>query len=408
LRDSWPSPELDTKIEGEVRAAVHARLKYNNFGFKCKGTRWQQVEDKSLVIQSSMQETPDREPAGAGEGGIVDVEDPKALRAYLWRRHLVPPGEEPEIHKLEGGVSNRTVVVSSPSRPPMVVKQALPKLRVAVDWYSPPDRSHREALGLEWLRRFAPPDSIPPLLFEDRAAHLIGMACVPEPHENWKSILLRGEVNREAIEQFARMLATIHRNSWQARSVVASIFEDRSFFATLRLEPYYRYSAEQIPESRPFYQSLIEATLATRLTLVHGDYSPKNVLVHDGRLFLIDHEVIHFGDPAFDVGFALTHLLSKAHHLANHRMAFIEGAGAFVVRYLEAIGEVEWREAAEPRAVRHTLGCMIARVVGRSPLEYLTPRERQNQLRVALALTTEPPRSLEGLISAFSEALPCL
>ncbi len=359
------------------------------------------------MILLSVQEAPDREPARAGEDEMIDVEDHTALRAYLWRRQLLPTGEEPEIRKLEGGVSNRTVLVNSSSRPPIVVKQALPKLRVAVDWYSPPDRSHREALGLEWLRRFAPPDSITPLLFEDRAAHLIGMALVPEPHETWKSILLRGDVNREAIEQFAWMLAVIHRKSWQARNVVAPIFEDRSFFATLRLEPYYRYSAEQIPESRSFYDSLIEATLATRLTLVHGDYSPKNVLVHGRRLFLIDHEVIHFGDPAFDVGFALTHLLSKAHHVANQRMALIEGARVFAVHYLDSIGDMEWRESAESRAVRHTVGCMLARVVGRSPLEYLTPRERQDQLRVATELMSDPPRSLLDLISGFSEALPC-
>lgn len=340
-------------------------------------------------------------------GADLDIEDRSRLVAYLRERGILSLDQEPDVRKLEGGVSNRTVLVKRKSGPAFVVKQALAKLRVAVDWYSPPERIHREALGLEWLSRLAPLGSITPLLFEDRAAHIIGMAAVPEPHENWKRALLRGEVSTKDAEQFAGMLAAIHRNSWQERAAVADIFADRSFFETLRIEPYYRYSAEQVPESRPFYSSLIESTLATKLTVVHGDYSPKNVLVYNHRFFLIDHEVIHFGDPAFDVGFALTHLLSKAHHVARCRKAFVEAARTFASYYLESIRDMEWREAAEWRAVQHTLGCLLARVAGRSPLEYLTPEERQAQLQIAVALMADPPPSLSALISSFSEALPC-
>ena len=107
------------------------------------------------------------------------------------------------------------------------------------------------------------------------------------------------------------------------------MFDDRSFFESLRLEPYYLYTATQVPAGRDVpATSWSRDTRERRLTLVHGDYSPKNVLVHDDRLILLDHEVIHWGDPAFDVGFALTHLLSKAHHLPTHREAFARAAAA--------------------------------------------------------------------------------
>jgi 5-methylthioribose kinase len=338
---------------------------------------------------------------------LINIENGRALLTYLREKQILPPGDETKICKLKGGVSNLTVLVKSSNRPPFVVKQALAKLRVALDWYSSPERIHREALGLKWLEKLAPPGTITPLVFEDRNAHLIGMAAVPEPYFNWKWALLDGKLEMEQIERFAVILAAIHRHSFERHEQVARMFDDRSFFEELRLVPYYRYTASQVPASRDFYGKLIEETLATRLALVHGDYSPKNILIHASRLVLIDHEVIHFGDPAFDVGFSLTHLLSKAHHVGRCRAAFITAAHAYTARYLKCIEGLEWGEPAEPRAVRHTLGCLMARVAGRSPLEYLTPEERREQLKISLALMADPPRTLAKLIDAFSERLPC-
>jgi aminoglycoside phosphotransferase (APT) family kinase protein len=134
--------------------------------------------------------------------------------------------------------------------------------------------------------------------------------------------------------------------------------------------------------------------------LVHGDYSPKNVLVHDGRLVLLDFEVIHWGDPAFDVGFALTHLLSKAHHRPALRPAFLDAARTFWRAYRDAGGFAD-----EERAVRHTLACLLARAVGRSPLEYLDAEERSHQRRAVGELLPAPPDSIDDLVTAFAEAL---
>lgn len=336
---------------------------------------------------------------------VLDIENPDALVAYLRAQRIIAPDDCPEIRVLQGGVSNRTVLVAGASRPPFVMKQALHKLRVAVDWYSDPERIHTEARGLEWLYRIAPAGTITPLLFEDRSRHIIAMAAVPEPYRNWKAALLGGEIEMSHVEQFGRLLGAIHRRSAEESDRAAEIFSDRSNFETLRLEPYYRYSAEQVPKAKVFLEGLIDDTLATRLTVVHGDYSPKNVLIHNGRLVLLDHEVIHFGDPGFDVGFSLTHLLSKAHHLANYRPEFLSAAHRYAGVYLDSLQGVDWRDAMEPRAVRHTLGCLLARVAGRSPLEYLLPEERSTQERLVKQLMPHPPCTLADLIDAFSEGL---
>jgi tRNA A-37 threonylcarbamoyl transferase component Bud32 len=299
---------------------------------------------------------------------------------------------------LPGGVSNRTVWLERPDGEAWVIKQALAKLRVAEDWFSDPQRIHREALGLTWLERLTPPGSITPLLFEDATHHLLAMRAVPRPHENWKNLLLAGEVRREYVAQFGQLLATIHREGYGRRDEVSPVFADRSFFESLRLEPYYRFTAQRRSTAASFLNDLVAETLGTRLTLVHGDYSPKNVLVHDGRLVLLDHEVIHFGDPAFDLGFALTHFLSKAHHLPWHRAAFLEAAECFWQTYAEVAGELARWPGLEARAVRHTLACLLARVDGRSPLEYLTEAERGRQRQVVLSIMPRSPGRLSELL----------
>ena len=147
--------------------------------------------------------------------------------------------------------------------------------------------------------------------------------------------------------------------------------------------------------------ALVVETRATRYTLVHGDYSPKNVLVHEGNLILLDHEVIHFGDGAFDIGFALTHLLSKAHALPKYRDQFAEAAHGFWKIYRIEAGDDLAHAAMEARACRHTLACMLARCIGRSPLEYLKPPEMAVQANAASALMDNPPTKIAELVGEF-------
>jgi aminoglycoside phosphotransferase (APT) family kinase protein len=335
----------------------------------------------------------------------LNVEERDQLVAYLRRTGRIGYEEQVEVAVLPGGVSNRTVRVQRAAGPAWVLKQALPKLRVQVDWFSPPERSQREATGLRWLAALAPHGAITPLIFEDRAEHLLAMLAVPEPHENWKTMLLAGRLDSRHVEQFARLLGTIHRNAWLQRDKLARVFDDRSFFESLRLEPYYAYAATQAPAAADFVRALLAQTRARRLTLVHGDFSPKNILVHDDQLVLLDHEVIHWGDPAFDLGFSLTHLLSKAHHLPAHRSAFAEAAQLHWQKYREALGDVDWAGDLEAHAVRHTLGCLLGRVVGRSPLEYLDETERAHQRDAVVKLLQAPPKTLAELVNGF---LSCL
>src|SRR5271156_1629081 len=314
----------------------------------------------------------------------LDIEDFDALRNYLAQCGYLNAGEAPSLAVLPGGVSNRAVRAIWAGGRSWVIKQALSKLRVDIDWFSSPDRITVEAKALRWLNRVAPPGTTPAFVLEDAANHLMVMEAIPEENENWKSILLKGEVVPEHFKQFGSLLGTIHRQSSAPGSEVSKTFADTTYFESLRLEPYYLFTAQTTPAAARFLQTLARETLLQKVSLVHGDFSPKNTLLYRGKLILLDYEVVHCGDPAFDVGFALTHFLSKAHHLPRARVRLGHAAMLFWQVYAKEIETLDWATALEPRAVRHALGCLLARVAGKSPLEYLSHQERARQKEITL------------------------
>jgi 5-methylthioribose kinase len=332
----------------------------------------------------------------------INIEDPIQLLSYLRDRGLIGDHEAPAFQALAGGVSNRALWVQHQDREDWVIKQALPKLRVQVDWFSDPARIQREAAGLRWLQRIIP-RHIPEIVFNDSERNILALTAVPQPHYNWKTALLEGRADTKFAQSFGKLLAKIH-SAADSYPELADDFAERRFFEELRLEPYYGFTATQVPAAASFLRQLISDTRRRRFALVHGDYSPKNVLIHQERLIILDYEVIHFGDPAFDVGFSLTHFLSKAHHLPANRAAFLDMARDYWRSYLEDLPP-KLRQTLCHFASKHTLACMLARVAGRSPLEYFDVIQRERQKRIVLALMRENISDAPDLIDAFGQQL---
>ena len=335
----------------------------------------------------------------------IDIENFDSLDHYLRRYGHVDSNDTITFVRLAGGVSNKTVKVTWPDGHGWVLKQALAKLRVSVDWWSNPDRIQVEARALRWLNRSLPQGMTPAFIFEDAANHVIAMDAIPDEHENWKSVLLSGRIVPDQFKQFGTMLGLIHRTSSDPKSEVRSLFADAVYFETLRLEPYYSYTGQRIPAAASFLNELALETLRHKYCLVHGDFSPKNTLVYRGKLVLLDYEVCHFGDPAFDIGFALAHFLSKAHHLPKKRASLAKATTLFVDVYLQEIASLDWSKSFGPRLVSHALGCLLARVAGKSPLEYLLPCEAERQQAVLLELIEKRPMSINNLITEFIEQI---
>lgn len=332
----------------------------------------------------------------------LNIEDPAQLLPYLRGKDRIDASDRPRFTTLEGGVSNRAVWVRFERKPDWVMKQALAKLRVQVDWFSAPERIQREAAGLRCLGNIIT-GHVPELVFLDEEQHILAMSAVPRPHDNWKTLLLSGESSVELARNYGQLLAKIH-NAALAYPHIQSAFAEVRFFEELRLEPYYGYTAAQVPQARAFLENLIKDTRSRKLALVHGDYSPKNALVYGGKLIILDFEVIHYGDPAFDIGFSLTHFLSKAHFLRGNRRSFIKMAGAYWRAYLTDL-DAYLAKQMRTSAVAHCLACLLARVAGRSPLEYLDQRQRSRQKAIVLELMQRDIGTIPELIEGFRERL---
>jgi len=305
---------------------------------------------------------------------------------YLARRGVTCVA--PRITELGGGVSNTVLLVEAGERR-FVLKQALGKLRVQDDWFSDRARVFRESAAMRWLAPYLPPGSVPEVLFEDRENCLFAMSAAPREAETWKTLLLRGECEARVAEPVARMLATLVSASWRDAES-QRVFGDQTVFDQLRIDPYYRTTASRHPELAPHFDTLMRESSARCVSLVHGDWSPKNFLVSTAAVMAIDFEVIHFGDPSFDSAFLLNHLLLKSFYRPEWSVEYARLAARFWEVYCAALPpDCNWIEEA---TLEH-LGCLLlARIDGKSPAEYITHQPLRDRIRrFARNLILSPP-----------------
>jgi len=312
---------------------------------------------------------------------------PEACTAGPWR-----------ISALGGGVSNTVLLAEGVGRK-WVLKQSLGKLRVKEDWFADRDRIHRECSAMVMLKPLLPGGSVPAVIFHDMENCIYAMEAV-DGARDWKSLLLGGSIDPEAASEAGRILAAQMRASWQSPEWEEK-FGDQGCFDQLRLDPYYRFTAARHPDLAEAFESCIASCRRARQSLVHGDFSPKNLLVRGSQMTLIDFEVIHYGDPAFDVAFLLNHLLLKSVHRPECGRRYA-GCGSAFWKELESGYPGDARELLQS-TMKH-LGCLfLARVDGKSPAEYLTASGREQVRRLAREMILEPASEVE---EAFARVLP--
>jgi aminoglycoside phosphotransferase (APT) family kinase protein len=323
----------------------------------------------------------------------------ETLRAYLDVRNVMPLGVPAEVSQLDGGVSN-VVLLADDGATRVVVKQALPQLRVRELWLAKRERAISEAEALT-LAAMLTPDAVPALVDLDRDNCTLTIAGAPASWSTWKRRLLAGDVDPVVASRLGNILAAWHGATFNDDSV-ASAFADYEAFDQLRVEPFYRFVAGRREELADAIADVTTRMEATHVCLVHGDYSPKNVLVGDS-LWVIDFEVAHFGDPAFDLAFMLNHLLLKLIHVQQSAVALGVTANSFWNAYQAAIPSGLAPEL--PYVLRHAGAQMVARVDGKSPAEYLTPPERNAARTIGSRLLLDPPDSIEGAVGIAARVI---
>ncbi|HLZ30053.1 MAG TPA: aminoglycoside phosphotransferase family protein [Chloroflexota bacterium] len=284
-----------------------------------------------------------------------------------------------------GGVSGELTFIDGPDGP-TVIKRALPKLKVAADWFASPERSAVEAACLRVLAEVLGQECVPRVLWVDEQAHSFGMQRLPDHLTVWKARLLACDIDLATARRVGQLLGQMHRRT-RGRTDLAEQFDDRTYLFDLRVRPYHRRVAEREPRLAAAVDSVVERMLGDRQCLVHGDFSPKNLLTDGPAVVVLDCEVAHWGDPRFDVAFCLSHLLLKT----LHSTGCAERLAEVTKTYLEAYA-ADGLEVLDDELSRAT-GCLVlARVIGDSPVDYLDTAElRDAAFRLGESLLLQPP-----------------
>jgi 5-methylthioribose kinase len=318
-----------------------------------------------------------------------------ALEEFLRRAGL---GAALRVQPLSGGVSSDIWRVDLPSGP-ICVKRALPRLRVAQLWEAPIARNRYERQWLQSAGSIVPMNA-PRILAWDDDAGLFAMQYLEHPV--WKALLAAGRADAGFAAKVGASLAAIHAAT-AGKSDFARRFATDAIFHAIRLEPYLVATSALHADLRERLLGLERRTAATHLALVHGDVSPKNILVRDSGPVFLDAECAWYGDPAFDVAFCLNHLFLKSAWLPEARAAFLQCYDALAAAYLRG---VTWEPPAalEERAATLLPGLLLGRVDGKSPVEYLDPTGRALVRRAARALLAAPVRTLGELREAWQRS----
>ena len=322
------------------------------------------------------------------------------IAAALGAMGLIGDGEQFTFARLGGGVSCDVYCIEVKRRPPFVVKRALPQLRVAVDWRAPPERWAAE---VAWIKLVAGinPNWVPKILGEDRARHLFAMEFLaPEKFPLWKSELAAGRINADFAAKTGAALARIHAATAN-KPEIAAAFANDAFFRSLRLDPYLLFTADRHPDLAPVIRDAALDISKARIALMHGDISPKNILCGpDGPVFL-DAETACYGDPAFDLAFCLNHFLLKS---VWHPAWTDRYAQSFASMSMAYLAGVSWEnaDAIDGRAAHLLPMLLLARVDGKSPVEYLAGEKDKSFVRErARAMIAKPPANLAELAQCY-------
>ncbi len=324
------------------------------------------------------------------------------LVTVLREAGLLGAGEIANAFILEGGVSSDVVCADTP-KGRVCIKRALPRLKVAREWRAPIGRSMNEAAYLDVVNGLCP-GTVPRVLHVDRARGLFVMPYLaPDDYPCWKTLLAKGEADAGFAERMGGMLGQIHAAGAQHKASLALRFANHDLFHTLRIEPYLLTTAIAHPDCAEDMHSIVASIGRNARVLVHGDVSPKNILVGSNGPVLLDAECATWGDPAFDVSFCLAHLLLKAVWHQEFTRGYVSVFDGFCAGYF---AQVSFESCADldRRSVPLLAALLLARVDGKSPVEYLAGEMQKRFVRdAARTYLKAPPNTLRDLAAGWYE-----
>jgi 5-methylthioribose kinase len=299
---------------------------------------------------------------------------PETIGAYLHGRGIRAMRTTP----LTGGVSAAVFRVET-SGGRFVVKQSCPQLRTRDAWFSDTGRVFREVEVMQALAEVLPEDILPRVLWVDRENCAFAMSHAPDGPGTWKEEMLSGVFDESRAKQAGQVLGRIHEFS-AAHPERFAAFHDATVFTQLRVDPFYRTVARRCPDVADAIEPLIHDLLHRRVALCHGDFTPKNMLIHDGGFTLVDYETATFGEPAFDLGLFLAHLVLKGIARPDHCGAVDLAIAQFMMGYEAEVTTLAIADQLT-RGLLHLGACLLSRTDGTSLVDYLRHEEQKNGAR---------------------------
>lgn len=326
--------------------------------------------------------------------------DSDDLVRNLTARVDLPLGPILRVEQLTGGVSSIVLHVCD-GESSVIVKQARSELDVPDSWSADPRRSHVEAEALRLMDGIVP-GCVPRVLAEDEDLHVIVMEAAPEDWRNYKALLLEGTASPHPSRHVGELLATWH-SSTAGGNPIPKIFYRPDALVELRVEPFFLSVARKQPEFSEVALRAASFLSSDGCCLVHGDATPKNVLVSpdESQFWLLDAEVMHFGRPELDVAMWTAHLLIKGHRTEGSSKTAALALSEFASAY-RASDAMDLLVDDELRVL--VAAVVYARIFGTSRVDYLPTVEVDKLLAAVSQLLNSRQTVLEEFASMESFA----
>ena len=326
------------------------------------------------------------------------IDDRGNLERYLLEKGLVEEGDGHRADYCSGGVSATVVYVDRPGRKPLILKQTLEYLKTKEEWPCHPDRIVVEYNSNDIYHEIVP-DCAQKMIFCDTENWIAVREAVPEDWRMWKKDLMNGILDFRIAKRSIEALLTVHERAAGNRKVFDA-FPSKDHFYKLRVDPYIVFTAGKYPELQKEADEVCQFLMEPSITLVHSDFSPKNIMIKDDNICILDFESSHYGNPCFDLAFFFNHMLLKSIYNPDFGNAYVDMADYMARIYLDGVTCMD-RSELEEMTVRTLFFMLLARVDGKSPAEYLVGDDvkQQNVRDLAYAIRSSGTKSFREALS---------
>ena len=306
-----------------------------------------------------------------------------------------------QYKKLTGGVSSEVYHVKT-IKNNYCIKRSLKRLLVKKKWIVNTNRIKFEYLWLKHCQNILKRNIPNTYEFNNKKKYIVMEYLKTSQYKTLKQLYFNKIININTIRSISKHLYKIHSNSSNYKTKKTFEGNYKNFY-DLRLDPYFNEVGRVYPKYKGYIKKINESYIKHSNTLVHGDFSPKNILVGKNKIIYLDAECCNFGDPVFDLVFFTNHLLIKSIFFKDKSQEFIKLYISFYKEYLSNLSTKNFNSYID-RIIKMTPIMLLSRVDGKSPVEYINKVKIKNIIRKkSFLLLDSKISSLNDIIKVINE-----